>query len=183
MITRNNIPNFFTLTRIFLIPILVGSFYLGGIWTKYVATCIFVFASITDYIDGKLARTLNAQTSFGRMLDPIADKMVIITTLVMLVDQKIAPILPILAIICREIFVSGMREYLATKSITIKVNFLGKIKTTLQIIAIILLLLGSEGTNIIYAQYIGKIVLWVAAILTIISGYVYLREGFKHVHT
>lgn len=174
------IPNAFTVSRILLIPVLIGSFYLHGTWARYVCAGIFTMASVTDYIDGKLARSLRAQSNFGRMLDPIADKMLVISTLVMLVDRKMAPVIPIVAILCREIFVSGMREYLATKKVKIHVSFFGKVKTVIQMVAIIMLLLGNEATRICDAEGIGQIAIWVAAVLTVVSGYVYLREGLKH---
>ena len=176
-----NIPNVLTILRILLIPVLVLSLYLEGVWTRYVVVGIFLFASLTDYIDGSLARKFKVQTDFGRMLDPIADKMLVISTLLMLVDRKMAPVLPILAIMCREIFVSGMREYLASQSIKLPVNLLGKVKTAIQMIAIAILLLGNEGLRSEYAEYVGASAIWIAAILTLISGYSYIKEGLKHV--
>ncbi len=176
-----DIPNILTIVRIGLIPVLVVSFYLDGVLAHYIATSIFVFASITDYFDGILARYLKAQSNFGRMLDPIADKMLVSSTLLMLVDRKMAPVFPIIAILCREIFVSGMREYLAEQKVKMPVNFLGKLKTVVQMIAIIVLLLGEEGSGISYANEIGQFSIWFAAALTIISGYVYVKEGVKHI--
>jgi cardiolipin synthase (CMP-forming) len=177
------IPNFLTIFRILLIPVLVVFFYLESSWAHYIVAGIFIFASITDYIDGSLARKLKAQSDFGKMLDPIADKMLVVSTLVMLVDRRMAPVIPILAIICREIFVSGMREYFATIKIKIRVNILGKAKTIIQMIAIIILLLGSQATGWLHAEMIGEIAIWIAAVMTLVSGYVYLHEGFKHVST
>lgn len=176
-----DIPNILTILRILLIPILVLSFYLVTPLSRYLVIGIFVFASITDYFDGSLARKWNAETNFGRMLDPIADKMLVISTLIMLVDQKIAPVIPILAIVCREIFVSGMREYLATHNVTISVNVIGKLKTALQMTAIILLLLDEKTINIANTSLIGTIMLWAVAILTIISGYIYTKNAIRYV--
>jgi cardiolipin synthase (CMP-forming) len=176
-----SIPNFLTILRILLIPVLVASFYFEGVCAHYVAAGIFIFASITDYIDGSLARRLKAQSDFGRMFDPIADKMLVAATLVMLVEYKIAPTLPIIAILCREIFVSGMREYLAAQRVRLRVNFLGKVKTAIQMIAITILLLGNQATHFMYTEDIGYVAIWVAAVLTLISGYAYLKEGLRHV--
>lgn len=163
-----------------MIPVLVVSFYMEGVIAQYVTAGIFIFASITDYIDGILARRWRAQTTFGRILDPIADKMLVVATLVMMVDRNLAPVVPILAILCREILVSGMREYLAEIRVALPVTFLAKIKTAVQMIAIILILLGNEGSGIVYAFQVGTAALWVAAGLTVMTGYLYLREGVKH---
>jgi cardiolipin synthase len=175
-----NIPNTLTVLRILLIPILVISFYLEGKMSHYVSTGIFIFASITDYVDGLLARYWKVQTNFGRMLDPIADKMLVASTLLMLVDQKIASVIPIVIILCREIFVSGMREYLASIQKTVPVRFVGKVKTAIQMFAIIILLLGPHVPVSNHAL-IGEICLWIAAVLTLISGGFYFVEGLKHI--
>lgn len=169
-----NIPNALTVLRIILIPILIISFYLEGKMSHYVSAGIFIFASITDYVDGVLARYWKAQSNFGRMLDPIADKMLVASTLLMLVDQRIAPVIPIVIILCREIFVSGMREYLGSIQKAIPVRFVGKLKTAIQMIAIITLLLGENGV-------FGEVCLWIAAILTLLSGAFYFVEGLKHI--
>lgn len=175
-----NIPNALTMLRILLIPVLVVSFYLEGVMSHYVSVGIFVFASITDYVDGLLARRLKVQTNFGRMLDPIADKMLVASILLMLVDRHIASVVPIVIILCREIFVSGMREYLASIHKTIPVRFIGKIKTAMQMIAIVMLLLG-EDNLIPHSILIGQISLWSAAVLTLISGFFYFVEGLQHI--
>jgi len=174
-----NIPNALTILRILLIPVLIISFYFDGKTANYISAGIFIFASITDYVDGFLARYWSVQTNFGRMLDPIADKMLVASTLLMLVDKKMAPVIPIVIILCREIFISGMREYLASIRKTIQVRFIGKFKTTIQMCAIIILLLGNDvlGSN---TEVIGLVGLWSAAVLTLISGLLYFIEGVKH---
>lgn len=174
-----NIPNALTIIRIIMIPILVASFYFEGKMSNYISAGIFIFASITDYIDGFLARYWRVQTNFGRMLDPIADKMLVASTLLMLVDKNMAPVIPIVIILCREIFISGMREYLGSKKKIINVKFIGKLKTATQMGAIIVLLLGTEvlGKN---AEISGLISLWCAAGLTLASGLSYFIEGMKH---
>jgi CDP-diacylglycerol--glycerol-3-phosphate 3-phosphatidyltransferase len=175
-----SIPNILTIIRIIFIPILIISFYLEGKTADYMTAIIFLFASVTDCIDGFLARRLKAQSNFGRMLDPIADKMLVASTLIMLVNFKIAPVIPIVAILCREIFVSGMREYLATKMITVNVSILGKIKTATQMVAIVILLLGEKNIQIMYIDLIGKILLWISAVLTLWSGYIYIKQNIKN---
>lgn len=177
-----DIPNILTVLRIFLIPALIASFYIEDPAIHYFAAGIFIFASITDYFDGVLARVLMAQSSFGRVLDPIADKLLVASTLMMLVHFNRVPIIPTIAILCREILVSGLREYLADIKIHLPVSNLGKIKTAAQMIAIILLLLGEGGTGIPYTDLIGDTMIWAAAILTLASGYIYCKEGFKYLN-
>lgn len=176
-----DIPNFLTILRIGLIPILVMSFYLDGEIARYIVAGIFVFASITDFFDGFLARLLKAESSFGMILDPIADKMLVASTLLMLVHRDMAPVIPILAILCREMLISGMREYLAQIKVSVPVHNLAKIKTAIQMIAIIILILGENLIGISHMDEIGQIAIWVAAILTLVTGYAYFREGFKHI--
>ena len=175
-----DLPNMLTVVRIALIPILISSFYIEDKAVHYFAAGIFIFASITDYFDGFLARKLRAQTSFGKVLDPIADKLLVASTLMMLVHFERAPVLPTIAILCREILVSGLREYLADIKVNLPVSNLGKVKTAFQMVAIILLLLGEKGTGFMYAYLVGEIAIWIAALLTLISGYLYCKEGFKH---
>lgn len=177
-----DIPNILTVLRILLIPALIASFYIEDTAVHYFAAGIFAFASITDYFDGVLARVLRAQSSFGRVLDPIADKLLVASTLMMLVHFNRVPIVPTIAILCREILVSGLREYLADIKVNLPVSSLGKVKTAVQMIAIILLLLGESGTGILYADIIGDALIWSAAILTLASGYIYCKEGFKYLN-
>ncbi len=177
----SSIPNALTILRIALIPVLIVSFYIDGVIARYISVGIFVGASLTDYIDGLLARMWRAETRFGRILDPVADKMLIASTLLMLVHKDIAPVVPAVAILCREIFVSGLRENLAEFKISIPVSRMAKLKTFVQMSSIIILLLGENVVNTAYILIIGKIGIWVAACLTIITGYAYLREGFKYI--
>ncbi len=174
-----NIPNYLTLLRIALIPILIIAFYLDGKISHWVTAIIFIFASITDYLDGLIARKYNAHSSFGRVFDPIADKLLVASTLVMLVHFDRAHFIPCLLILLREITVSGLRESLAEFKVSIPVSNLAKIKTGLQMVAIIIVLLGEKATGIPNLDIIGEILLWSAAVLTLITGYAYLREGLK----
>jgi CDP-diacylglycerol--glycerol-3-phosphate 3-phosphatidyltransferase len=172
-----NIPNMMTILRIIMIPVVVIMFFLVPFndRVRYIIASIFLFASITDYIDGALARLWKAHSNFGRMFDPIADKMLITATMVMMVDKHIAPAIPILVILCREIFISGMRQYLAEMHVDIRVNLLGKLKTVLQIISVLALMIAKGDRYIMYA----KVALWIATVFTVISGYTYFRQGMK----
>ena len=192
---NKNIPNILTISRIAIIPILIASFYIEAKLYHWVAAGLFLFASVTDFFDGYLARVLKAQSSLGRFLDPIADKLLVATALLMLthVDGiNGLEIIPALAILCREILVSGLREFLAEINVSVPVTTLAKFKTAVQMSAIFLLLLGVEGPSIEGVEQftsthltvlLGKILLWVAAILTTFTGYAYLKAGLKYMTT
>lgn len=175
-----NVPNILTISRIVVIPILVMSFYLEGKLGHRTAALLFLFASITDFFDGYLARAFAIQSKLGRFLDPIADKLLVVAAIVMLVHFDRADIFPALAIICREILVSGLREFLAELHASMPVTRLAKVKTAVQMTAIFLLLLGSEGSGVAATNIIGRIALWVAAGLTLFTGYIYLKAGLEH---
>jgi len=175
---QKNIPNFLTCLRVLLIPIVVAIFYLNSEISYYIIIIIFLFASITDFFDGFLARLWKAQSNLGKILDPIADKLLIISTLTMMVYKGIAPVLPTLLIVCREVLVSGMREYLAEKrrkKKSFSVNIFAKVKTAVQMISIILLLIEQKMVLLSPTSLIGVISIWVAAIITIITGCEYFR--------
>lgn len=175
------LPNILTLSRIIIIPIIIISFYFpDNLFARRFATILFLLAGITDFLDGYLARMWHSQSNFGRFLDPIADKLLVGAIILMLVHFGRVDILPALAIICREILVSGLREFLAEIRISIPVSKLAKIKTTVQIAAISILLLGSKGSGITGFDTLGRVSLWIAAILTILTGYVYLQAGLRH---
>jgi CDP-diacylglycerol--glycerol-3-phosphate 3-phosphatidyltransferase len=139
-----NLPNILTLTRVLCIPLLVGVFYFAGPFSGPAAAFIFVLAAITDWLDGWLARLLKQESEFGAFLDPVADKLIVATALVLLVDHydSIWLTLAAIVIIGREILVSALREWMARRgqSQSVAVTLMGKLKTTLQMIAIILLL-------------------------------------------
>ena len=177
---QKDIPNILTLLRIALIPVLISAFYIESNFAHYIAASIFIFASVTDYFDGFLARAWKVQSNFGKVLDPIADKILVAATLMMMVDRGIAPVLPTLVILCREILVSGMREHLAELKVSLPVSNLAKVKTAAQMVAIIILLLGESTTGIPYTDFLGKSAIWIAAFLTVITGYAYLKEGIKN---
>jgi len=177
---KKQLPNWLTYSRILVIPVLVATFYSTEAWSNWLAAGLFAYASITDYFDGYLARSWDAMTKLGRFLDPIADKLLVATSLLLLVDAGRADKLPAIAILCREILVSGLREFLAELNISVPVSTLAKYKTALQMVAIFLLLLGPVMFNGKELGQVGNLLLWAAAYLTIITGYAYLRTGLKH---
>lgn len=182
---KRNIPNYLTYFRIVVIPALVMVFFLKGNWGYWLSAGLFLLASITDWLDGYLARVLQAQSNVGRFLDPIADKLLVATALLLLVqsntdDTTRADIIPSIAIVCREILVSGLREFLAEIRIGVPVSKLAKWKTAVQMAAIFLLLLGAGGPAWLAAETLGRICLWLAATLTLITGYAYVKTGWKY---
>jgi cardiolipin synthase (CMP-forming) len=173
-------PNLLTVSRIGAIPALVAAFYLASPWSSWITLVIFVTAALTDYLDGYLARSWKQQSPLGRWLDPIADKLLVAATILMLVAHEMAPVLPALVILLREITVSGLREYLAEISVGLPVSRLAKWKTGVQMTAIGFLLVGPAGPAFLPVVEIGWYGLWLAAVLTLITGYDYLRAGLKH---
>ena len=180
-----NIPNNLTLLRIALIPCLILVFYLSdqtlSLYQKNLtATLIFLFAAITDWLDGYFARRLNQTSDFGAFIDPVADKLIVIAALILLVELGRVESIVAFIIIAREFTISSLREWMAMlgKSGSIAVAFIGKLKTTLQMIAI-LFLLYSENILFFPVALIGKILIYIAALLTIISMIYYLKIAFK----
>ncbi len=181
-----SVPNLLTFSRILVIPGLVATFYFPGILSDWIALGLFCAAGITDFLDGYVARLRGEMSTLGRFLDPVADKLLIVAAIVMLIAFSRIDGLTILAamiIICREIVVSGLREFLADLHVPVPVSRLAKWKTTLQIIAIGFLLSGTAGDTLMPAREIGTICLWIAAALTLYTGYDYLRAGLSHIAT
>ncbi|MDQ0319793.1 cardiolipin synthase [Pararhizobium capsulatum DSM 1112] len=187
-----NIPNLLTYGRILAVPLIVLCFFVEGRlqssdFARWSALVIFAIASITDFLDGYLARIWNQTSNIGRMLDPIADKLLISTALLLMAadtEQTIAgwSLWAAIIILCREILVSGLREYLAALKVSVPVTQIAKWKTTVQMLAIAFLLAGPAGDKVLpYTTEIGRILLWIAAVLTIYTGYDYFRAGLKHV--
>lgn len=177
------LPNLLTLSRILVIPPMVAAFYLERNWANIIACVLFVGASLTDFLDGYLARTWEQQSDIGRFLDPVADKLLVAAAILMLVGfdrLEGLQILAALVILCREILVSGLREFLAEIRVGVPVTRLAKWKTGIQMVAIALLLLGDSGPGWLHAEGVGALGLWIAAGLTLITGYDYLRDGLKH---
>ena len=182
------IPNILTVGRILIVPFFVLAFYLPGFYGDLTALILFIVASFTDFLDGMLARVLGQESKLGELLDPIADKIIVATALILLVmDGTIRhyEVIAAIIILTREILISGLREFLAKGKIKLPVSSLAKLKTVLQMISIALLLSGETGNKIINfqdynAQTIGIILLWLSAALTLFTGYDYMRKGIDH---
>jgi len=178
-----SLPNLLTLFRIAAIPGIVALFFLESDLGKYLACGLFGIAAITDFFDGYLARAYGQQSSFGQFLDPVADKLLVASALLMATGfGQIGglTILPAVVILCREILVSGLREFLAGLRIGLPVSALAKWKTMIQMFAIGFLIVGDSGPDILPTRMIGELGLWVAAVLTLITGYDYLRASLHH---
>jgi cardiolipin synthase (CMP-forming) len=187
-----NIPNLLTYGRILAVPLIVLCFYLEGRlessdFARWSALILFAAASFTDYLDGYLARIWKQTSNIGRMLDPIADKLLVATCLMLLAADPVETIhgwslWAAIVILCREILVSGLREYLAELKVSLPVTRLAKWKTTIQMFAIGFLLAGPAGDKVLpYTTQIGITLLWISAIVTLYTGYDYFRAGLKHV--
>ena len=176
-------PNLLTLFRIAAIPGIVALFFLDSDLGKYLACGLFGIAAITDFFDGYLARAYGQQSSFGKFLDPVADKLLVSSVLLMATGfGQISglTILPAVVILCREILVSGLREFLAGVQIGVPVSTLAKWKTMIQMFAIGFLIVGDSGPDALPTRLIGEWGLWAAAVLTLITGYDYLRASLHH---
>ena len=182
------IPNILTIGRIIIVPFFVLAFYLPGFYGDLTACVLFVIASFTDFLDGMLARMMGEESKLGELLDPIADKIIVATALILLVMSgtiKHYEVIAAIIILTREILISGLREFLARGQIKLPVTNLAKLKTFLQMVAMALLLTGETGNKILNfqdynAQTIGIILLWLSAFLTLYTGYEYLRKGIDH---
>jgi cardiolipin synthase len=184
MLTR--LPNLLTFSRIAAIPVVVGLLFMQPPISNWSALGIYVYACVTDFLDGYLARAWQQQSSLGRFLDPIADKLLIAAVLMVL--AALGPLngihlLPALVILCREILVSGLREFLAEVKVSVPVTTLAKWKTTIQMVALGFLLVGDAGPDFgpLSTTDIGLIGIWLAAALTLVTGYDYLRAGLEHI--
>jgi cardiolipin synthase len=184
------LPNLLTYGRIAAVPVVVACLYWstvlnGGMWLRWLALSIFIAAAITDILDGYFARAWGQQSTLGRMLDPIADKLLVASCLLMLAsDETIRgwSLFPAIIILCREILVSGLREFLAELQVSVPVTRLAKWKTTGQLVAIGFLIVGEAGDEILPAiTRIGLTLLWLSALLTLYTGWDYLRAGLQQV--
>jgi cardiolipin synthase len=201
-----SLPNVLTYCRIAAVPLVVACMYWqailqGGLWLRLVALAIFIAAAITDFFDGYFARSWGQQSRLGRMLDPIADKLLVASCLLMLAaDETIKgwSLFAAIIILCREILVSGLREFLAELRVSVPVTQLAKWKTTLQLVAIGFLLGGEAvdyylpqgvmewrwqhgDTQIALTTTIGLVLLWISALLTLYTGWDYFRAGLRHI--
>jgi cardiolipin synthase len=189
------LPNAITLMRIILVPVFVIAFALPGDTWRLIAFAIFCVAGLSDALDGLAARKLNASSDFGRMLDPIADKVLVAVALMMLVAERnieqfnlepglhsLLKLVPALVILAREILVSGLREFLAETRVKIRVTAVAKLKTTIQMIAIGAMILGPIADKIIPGSaWFAYAALWIAAGLTVYTGIVYFSVGLAHI--
>ena len=178
-----NLSNILTLIRIIIIPIIVLCIYLKNPFFGWTAFILFCVASITDYFDGYLARIRNEVTNFGTFLDPIADKLLVASVILILTSKGVIAdweTIPALIILLREITVSGLREYLAGIKVSVPVSRIAKLKTLLQLSALALLILSESITNIVSIIYLGKLFLWTAGLLTLYTAYDYVKASIKH---
>ncbi len=187
-----NLPNLLTYGRILAVPLVVLCFFFEGRlqssdFARWSALVIFIAASVTDYLDGYLARAWQQTSNIGRMLDPIADKLLVATCLLLMAadtDRTIAgwSLWAAIIILCREILVSGLREYLAALKVSVPVTQLAKWKTAIQMVAIGFLILGPAGDKLVpYWTQFGIGLLWLSAVVTLYTGYDYFRAGVKHI--
>ncbi|RCS23152.1 CDP-diacylglycerol--glycerol-3-phosphate 3-phosphatidyltransferase [Phyllobacterium salinisoli] len=185
-----SLPNMLTYGRILAVPLVVLCFFVEGSLkssdgARWTALAIFAFASITDFFDGYLARIWKQTSTIGRMLDPIADKLLVSACLLLLAaDRTIAgwTLWAAIIILCREILVSGLREYLAELKVSVPVSTLSKWKTTMQMVAVGFLLAGHAGDKFLpHTTEIGITLLWISALVTLYTGWDYFRAGLKHV--
>ncbi|NIX76257.1 CDP-diacylglycerol--glycerol-3-phosphate 3-phosphatidyltransferase [Microvirga terricola] len=180
-----NLANLLTYGRLVAVPVVVGLlFWPEDHWSRWAALAIFALAAVTDYLDGYIARAYAQQSSLGRMLDPIADKLLVAACLLMLVADKTIQgwaLWAAIVILCREILVSGLREFLAELKVSVPVSKVAKWKTTLQLLAVGFLIAGPAGETVLpHTVLIGTILLWASAILTIYTGWDYLKTGIHH---
>ncbi len=181
-----NVPNVLTYGRIAAAPLVGATYYIPGDWGPWIAFSIFVLASVTDYFDGYLARAWQQQSALGRMLDPIADKLLVsVSILVLAVDGMFdgTSFWAAVIILMREIFVSGLREFLAELRVSVPVTRLAKWKTTMQLIAVAALLIAPalQGARQGVIINIGLTFFWATALVTLYTGYDYFRAGLKHI--
>ncbi len=180
-----NLPNLLTYGRILAVPIVAALLMWGGDTARWAALGIYVVAAITDFLDGYLARKWQQQSALGRMLDPIADKVLVSVVLLVLAADGIlfgGHMWAAIIILAREVLVSGLREFLGELRVSVPVTKIAKWKTTVQLLAIGFLIAGPTGDKIIpHTTQVGLVFLWIAAALTLYTGYDYFRAGLRHV--
>jgi CDP-diacylglycerol--glycerol-3-phosphate 3-phosphatidyltransferase len=180
----SSVPNALTILRIALVPLFCAAFFLPGEAGRWIVFVLFCLAGATDALDGLIARKLGAESPFGRMLDPIADKLIVSAALLMLAsDGTLSGIhlVPALVILCREILVSGLREFLAAADVSLPVTRMAKIKTIVQVVAIAALIASSATERMLQGVTILALAgMWIAAGLTFYTGFAYLQAGLSH---
>jgi len=178
-----SLPNLLTLSRILVIPPIVALFFVEGDMARWVTLGLYAAACVTDFFDGYIARSMGQISKLGRFLDPVADKLLVASVILMLVaTDRISGlvVLPALIILIREILVSGLREHLASISVGVPVSRLAKWKTMIQMFSLGFLIVHDASPDWIPSVVIGEIGVWIAALLTLITGYDYLRAGLNH---
>lgn len=178
------LPNMLTIGRIAAIPVIVALLFFDGRIAPWMACVVFTIAALTDILDGYLARMMKTESRLGQLLDPIADKLLVGAVLLVLVGRGRVTdptIIPAIVILCREILVSGLREHLAQVNVSLPVTWLAKWKTFVQMVALGFLIVGDAGPSTIPAQVIGEVGLWGAAVVTLITGWDYLKAALSHV--
>jgi cardiolipin synthase len=181
-----NLPNVLTYGRLAAVPVVVAFLFWPQVaWARWTALAIYTAAAITDFFDGYLARAWSQQSSLGRMLDPIADKLLVAAVLLALTaDGTISgpSLWAAIVILCREILVSGLREYLAELRVPVPVTAVAKWKTTVQLISLGFLIAGTAGEAVLPGSTkVGIVLLWIAAILTLYTGWDYMKASYDHV--
>lgn len=180
-----HLPNILTVSRIVLLPVLIGLFFVAGPVAAWIALAIYIFCAVTDFLDGWLARKYGTISGLGTFLDPISDKIFVISLLFALATfDRLDGVwmIPGVIILSREFLVSGLREFLGPKNIKVPVSKLAKWKTGLQMTALGFLVIGDYGDAIVPdTLLIGQILLSAAAVLTVMTGWNYLKVGFKHI--
>ena len=181
-----SLPNILTYGRVLAVPVVVALlFWPQDFWMRWLALVFYVIAGVTDFLDGWLARVWEQQSSLGRMLDPIADKLLVSAALLMLTaDRTIVSwsLWAAIVILCREILVSGLREHLAELKVSVPVSRVAKWKTAAQLFAIGFLIAGPSGDAVLPGTTrIGLVLLWIAALLTLYTGWDYMKAGVRQV--
>ncbi len=181
-----NLPNILTYGRVAAVPVVVALLFWREVdWADWAAFGVFALAAITDFFDGYLARAWSQQSSLGRMLDPIADKLLVAAVLLMLASNHSVEGLHLWAaivILCREILVSGLREYLAELRVPVPVTAVAKWKTTAQLVALGFLIAGPAGEKALPGAHVaGIVLLWISAVLTLYTGWDYMKASYQHV--
>lgn len=179
------IPNILTIMRIMLLPVIIGLFFIPDAWAAWLCLGLYSVGAITDFIDGWIARTMNQTSAFGTFIDPIADKIFVAGVLVALVGFDRLPdlwIIPAIVILFREFLISGLREFLGPQDVKLPVSKLAKWKTTVQMFALGFLIVGEHGVEVYpYTMETGWIGISFAALLTVVTGWDYMRVGMKHI--
>ena len=185
-----NLPNILTISRIIVIPVIFLAIYIHTAWWSILTAVLFIVAAVTDYLDGYLARSRNETSAFGRLLDPIADKLLVVSALLIIVANHLVSevsYIPVCIIMCREILVSGLREFLAEVKVGMPVTRLAKWKTAAQMTALSMILLSAvsyaypDNMFVSVMGVMGEVLLWVAGVLTFMTGYDYFKRGLDYV--